>query len=201
MNRLILDLIDKTSNGYIVRYCTIDNMKYGVMYLPTKIYSWFNSAPIESSNTYKVKYDTDTKITVTKELLSNNCYMKIEFADNVLYIPNSEFNKIAKSYCFQTFVDIKVLDDNGQLEYHDYKFLKNYDTRSKAVYFIDKFSEKFKLFYNKWFIHDKITYDIVNKALELFSNGLIYEHEYVFKNKYENGIVLYTFMIISVEKG
>lgn len=206
MNTLLLDLIDKTQKGYIIRYYAMDNSKYGAIMLPIKIYEWYEYADISESNTYNIRQTKESKyvkITITKKLspYNNLCYMKINFSNNVLYIQDTEFGKMAKAYCFQTYIDIKVYDGNSRLNYHNYRFLKNYDTRSKAAYFMDKYAHKFSLLYNKWFISDEVTYNVINKALEPFNNNIIYEHEYIFRPKEGNGFAVYTFTIVSVEKG
>ena len=190
MNTLILDLIDKIPNGYLIRFYTKDNIDSGVMVIPTQAYDWFIKAPVSSSKTYELEYKNgSTNITITKKIRSKSYCMKIEFMNNVLYIPNSEFNTTTKTFCFQTYIDIRAYDNNGQLEYSSYRFLKNYDTRSKAIYFIEKFAYRFTSLYKKWFIK------------ELFHGNIIYEHAYMFKAKDGNGTAIYTFTITSVEKG
>lgn len=201
MKTLILDLIDKTPDRYIIRYCTGDNIPlYGAMLLPMKIYNWYKSADISDTTTYKMKSSGDTEYTVTKLLLKNRIHMKIEFSDYVIYIPDRKFIKIAKCFCYQVYINAKIFDSNGKLSYHKYKFLNNYDTKSKAVYFTDKFEYKFSSIYKKYLIKDTILYNSID-YLEVFHENIIYEHEYIFNNKDGNGVGSYTFTIISIQKG
>lgn len=211
METLELDLIDKTRNGYIVRYCTRNLDKYGSIVIPNKIYNWYiNAIPFET-NTYIAKRknkEGETKITITKNPESNynkfnktGYRMKIEFNDNVIYVSDNKFNNTIKYYSFQILIDIKVLDGNGQLLYHKYKLLKNYDTRSKAVYYAGKYAYNFARIYKKYFIDDKVTYNVLSKKLEVFHEDIIYEHEYLFRTTDGNGISIYTFTILSIEKG
>lgn len=209
MNRVELDLIDKSQDRYIIRYYDNTQKLYKALVLPINIYNKYKSSSVgDNPIVYKMKrqYDSDyinIVITKIKSLNYNdrNSYMKIEFSDSVLYIPDSKFIKIAKTYCFQTFVDIKLINGNGQVNYHNYRFLKNYDTRSKAIYFMDKFACRFPMFYKKWFIRDEVVYDIMDEALEIFNGSILYEHEYIFKCRDGNGTAVYTFTILSIEKG
>lgn len=207
MTALILELLDKIAKGYII-YCHSDSVSSSIIkeeyiFLPNEFYKWYKLASVGDCTYYrleksKCKY---INITITKLISYHNEYcMELEFDDCIVIIPDNKFNKETKFYCFQTFVDYKVFDGNSQLIDHGYKFLKNYDTRSKAFYYIDKFIFGFKKFYKEYFIIDKIEFNTVTKALELFHGDILYEQTLTFKNRDGNGVTTYTFMIVSVEK-
>lgn len=203
MNKLILDFIDKNKNGYIIKYCDYYGTG-GAIFLPIKIYKWYVSAYENDSTTFKINYlSKNINAKVSKIPTLNNNNMKIKFDNNILYIPDYEFNKITKSYCFQIVIEISVYDEfNHRLIYHHYKFLKNYDTRSKAIYYMEKFVSGFIKFYNKWFIHDDITYDGDNIPLGPYHGDIIYEHECMFDCMHDDGVYAkYKFFILSIEKG
>lgn len=212
MNTLILDLIDRHHDGYIIQCNNIKLNKYHVLYLPMSIYNWYtNDAMPFESTTYSTKINKDDKytdVTITKEMELNynqlnpsGWRMKIEFKNNLLYISDNKFIKVSKSYCFQTFVDIKIFDGNSRLTHHNYKFLKNYDTKSKAVYFINKFAHRFSLIHKKYLKGNKVTFDIVLPSIVPFHSDIIYEHEYMYRTKDGNGTALYKFTIVVIEKG
>ena len=202
---LMLDLIDKTPDKYIIKFSTIDGSNTGAILLPEKIYSWYKTAPVYGTTSYEceTKYG-NSKIRITKYpqfKYNDKYYMKINFMDFSMTIPDNKFIKLTKSYCFQSFIDIRILNGNGQVIESNYRFLKNYDTRSKAIYFIDKFANKFCDINKKWFLFDEVTFNIADKAMELFGGDLLYEHRYSFRCKDNNNIAVYTFIIISIEKG
>lgn len=204
MNKLILDFVDKTPIGYIIRYCTKGpNPVYGTIALPINIFNWYKSAKIFDSIDYEIKnLNRSDLITVTKmaKLLTvDDCYyMHIKFNNNSLIVEDKHFDERIKSYCFQSVIFIECIDNNSNLIYNKCKFLKNYNTRSKAVYYTDKFAYRFKMFYHKYFISDEVTFDTSDKNIELIHEDTIYEHKYIFKN--DKCITIYTFNIIIIEK-
>ena len=209
MERVILDFIDKCSKGYIVFYTNKNNTKRGNILIPYNIFKQSKNAKLWSSNAYTIHLTKSTKddikVTVQKVPFYRNRYperysLKLVFNNKELYVPDSILDKKAKSYCFQTSVDIKVYDAIGQLVCSNYKLLKNYDTKSKAAYMINKFGNQFARLYDKWLITDKIGYDISNNIFELFHSDLIYEHEFMFKTKDGTGIAIYNFAVNTVEK-
>lgn len=201
MNVLILDLIDKLPKRYIIRYCDGGvHPLYGIIQLPTRIYKWFKDADINSETSFRLKPESTIHY-ITKIMAHNKQYMKIQFSDNVLYIPDSKFSKIAKSYCYQVYIDCKVYNSAGQFMYHKYKFLNNYDTKSKAIYYTNKYKRKFSAIYKKLLMTDRVLYNGINSSLQVYHENMIYEHEYLFNNKNGDGTSSYTFTIISIQKG
>ena len=200
MARLIVELIDKIPKGFII-LCSdgLHTPEKSIM-IPNNIYNWYKDADIYDSTSYILKSlsspDICTEVYVTKLQKS----MKIKFGEDTVSVPDKEFIKIYKAFCFQTFLDIKLFDGNSRIYDHSYRFLKNYDTRSKAFYFIDKFAIKFAYFYKRWFIDCNAVYDGLSN-LEVFHGDVIYECEYKFKTRDGNGTAVYTFSIVSVEKG
>jgi len=204
MNKLILDLIDKTPYGHFIKYCTTSAIPlYGAIIMPTKIYNWYVNASVSDSINYKMKIREDSYIKIKLTKINNKGINHAEFGfnNNILSIPDNKFIKSSKAFNFQAFIDIKILDGNGRLISHNYRFLNNYDTRTKAIYFIDKFASRFAMLYKKWFINDIIMHNVLDVAFELFHSDVLYEHQYIFRNKNDNGTTIYTFSIISVEKG
>ena len=168
--------------------------------MPNNIYNWYKDANIYDSTSYTLQSLLPPDICMDVHVTKLQRSMKIKFGEDTVCVPDEEFIKIYKAFCFQTFLDIKLIDGNNQVYHHSYKFLKNYDTRSKAVYFMDKFAVKFSYFYRQWFIDCNAIYDGVSN-LEVFHVDVIYESEYIFRTKDNNGKAVYTFSIISVEKG
>lgn len=208
MNKLELDLIDKVKGNYIIKYHTCRLDEYGTVILPISIYDWYNSAKLFEHESYTIcNYEKNMDIIITKEMAPDyykhpkRYRMKLEFNNNVLYISDSKFNNTNKSYCFQTFVDIRILDGASRLVFHDYRFLHNYDTRIKAKYYLNKFANNFSKFYKKYFIGCDVIYDSTLEALEVFHEDIMYEHGYIFKTNQPNETAIYTFRILSIEKG
>jgi hypothetical protein len=209
MNRLILDFVEKFSKGYIIHYIDYSSdYSKGSIFLPNKILNEYASAEIKSKCKYKIRFLKRTKyedvsVTVTKINSPNKSkerYIKLEFNDSVLYAPYKLLNKNTKSYCFQAFIDINIYDNNGLLLYRSYKFLKNYDTRSKAKYYIRKYAKRFGNIHKKWYINDTVEHDLTDDIIELFNGDMIYSHSYAFNCKNSNNIAIYTYTIMSIER-
>ena len=193
--KLMLELVDKVSDGYIIYYSSYNDVR-NFIFLPSEIYKKLhNLKGIE----YEVKInDIIMRPTV---LLEGDKYV-FEIGDDILSVPRIKLeNKKYKAYCFQAYIDIQVIDRYGQMIGHSYRFLKNYDTKFKARYYTDKFSFKFAKLFKQYFIRDEIVHDLTNQNNELFNNDIIFEHKYVFYNKEFNGTVVYSFNILSIEKG
>lgn len=198
MEKLAFEFIDKIRAGYLIFYCSMNqNPEHECLLLPMSIYNWYIKAKENQSNTFKFKKGyKNGVVTITKKSYKNNNYMKLEFDNKYIHIPNSKFNKISKVYSFQAYIAINIYNGNGQLMCYNFRFLKSYNTRSKAIYFMEKFACRFASIYRKYFIDDNIS-GINN--FELFQGDIIYEHNFIFREKYGNGTANYNFMIISVE--
>lgn len=207
MERVILDFVDKCNKGYIIFFTNRSNTEKGNILLPYTIVKQSKTANAWSSNSYTIHLTKNSKndINVTVQKVpfyskQNGYSLKLVFNGKELYVPDKVLNKKAKLYCFQSSIDVKVYDNTGQLICTNYKLLKNYDTKSKAVYMTNKFGSLFAGLYDKWLITDKIGYDISNNLFELFHGDLIFEHEFIFKTKDSIGIAIYTFAVNIIEK-
>lgn len=199
--RYYVDFVDKDHGDYIIN-CICENhdgrFSQKLMITP-EIYKWFVDAEIDDKANYKQKQKNKiSTIYLTKLSRNNKIYLRAEFEDNVVDIEDIYFKKRAKIYRYQLAVDIKVFDGLGNLESYNYRFLKNYSTRSKACYYCDKIGHNFAKMYKKYFMYDQVSVNTIN-ALDLFQENLIYSHEYIFHRKNDPGTACWQFMIIQVE--
>ena len=196
---LILDFVDKSKDDHItIKYCTRDNIAGGVIFLPMSAYEWYLSACVGSSSAFKlIARNTTARISKVGTKYQDVYKMKIEFDDGVLYIPEHKFNKSTKAYCFQNVIEVTVYE-NGIMTYHKYKFLKNYNTRSEAIYYLEKYVKRFIEYYEKELLEDEVVYG--DNGLLLYHGDIIYEHRAVFSTV-NLGYANYNCYIMSIEKG
>ena len=201
MSRLQVELVDKISKGYVVYFSDGINVLNGKnIIIPSEVYDYYDSK-LDTGDVanYTIHFTKGDKEDINVSLTKYDKYMDVEFEDYSATIKHVNFKKTAKSYTFQTFVDIRTYNDQDEMVDYKYRFLDNYDTRSKAVFFMSKLTYRFTTLYKKWFIGGGVRYDAV-KNIEVFHGDTIYEEVYTFDNKNNDGITIYTFSVISVQK-
>ena len=95
MKKLQFDLIDKMLDTYVVRYNSGVGSDHNAIFISSDIYKAYKASPIEYSfdvyipvfNKRTEVMATITKVTNTRKMI-NNTSMKIEFEDNILYVPD-----------------------------------------------------------------------------------------------------------------
>lgn len=199
--RYYVDFIDKDHGDYIIK-CVCekhDGKFWQTLMITSEIYKWFVNAKINDKANYKQKQKNQIIIIYLTKLSKNGkLILRAEFGDNVVDIDEIRFKKRAKVYRYQLAVDIKVFDGLNNFESYNYRFLKNYSTKSKACYYCDKIGHNFAKMYKKYFIDDQISVNTTD-TLDLFQENLIYSHEYIFNCKDNPGTAYWQFMIIQVE--
>ena len=194
--KLMLELIDKVKDGYIIYYSDFTNRVRDFVFFPYIICD-----KLKTSKGMQYEVNVNGKISRVTVLLNNNKYI-FELGDDILSIPAIKFdNNKYKAYTFQTYINIQIMDSFDQVIGNSYRFLKNYDTKFKARYYTDKFSFKFANLYKKYFIGSEVVHDLINSNNELYNGDIVFEHNYLFHLKNFNGRVMYSFIIVSVEKG
>jgi hypothetical protein len=205
----MLDFVEKIPKGYILHYIDDENNNKSGILLPNDVFNEFTKAKIGSSCKYTIHFPKkygreDLEVRITKapqyDKSKEVCYVKLEFDDNILYAAYGLFKKKAKPFCFQSIIDVKIYDMNGNILSNTYRFLKCYDTKSKAIYFTRKLAHRFSNLYKKYHIENKVVYDASNN-LDLVNGNIIYELECVFNSRIRSGIAVYTFTVLSVEAG
>lgn len=197
----VLEFIEKDPKYYIAKYCSYDGTKFGIIIISFAVVEWFKSAAVGSKSNYDMTIGKNTTKVFVEKIANKkgNAYMKLSFNNDILYIPENKFPNIKyKKFCFQNFIERKIFNGNGQLEYHSYRFLGNYDIKNQALYDINKMGFKFAKMYKKYFMQDKILTD-TSRVLEPFHENIIYEHEYLFRTE-DNGVSSYIFSVITIER-
>jgi hypothetical protein len=206
---LILLLVDKEPGRYVIKYGDFEDKTFiGTICFPEMFIERIESLQEGQKFQYDMsmsKENSEAEIVsvgVEKIISTRKIQYKFTVDYGSFYVDAYEFNNKLKikSYLFNTYVDIKVYNEFGIIVTNCCRFLKVYDTRFKAAYGISKFYKKFSKMYQKYIIEDAPAYDAVGGS-SLIHENIIFEKKIYFRARSGFGSALYTFTIITQEKG
>jgi len=137
---------------------------------------------------------------IKKEAWKNSYNIIIKYNYDEYIIPRHVIGQKAKCYCFQVVVDIMLMDGIDVIESKS-KSLKIFDTRMKALLYLQNFSGKFALFYKKYYISQHVDYYGIND-IRIGNNMVIYQLRILFSSQHNQMLTkIYRFNIVALERG
>ena len=196
------ECVQRIHKGFRCRFFSEDGMLSRDIVITDAMVEKFDS--IKPGAKVKMKIDKSINkidsIIYSKYLCDDKEYMIIELEDTYYKISRLLLTKKKpKMMYFLVTVDVRHYNSIHIVEESYTKYLKIFDTKCKAYFYLENFVKEFSNFFSEYLVSNKIETNLLPNFTAV--PGILYDHLYIFKNDRIHGNTYYNFNITCIEKG